>query len=268
MGATLLSFEDELKIRAQLTKIRGYSKATAGGGAIVKSTKGGGGTTRSTTEGGGTTRSTSSGGGSQQTSSSGGGTSTSTQSGGGSSRTTSTKAFNQLTMTSGVPVNAVGSENYGYHQHHVTVGGGFWDHNHSVTVPSHSHNFSTPNHTHTVSTPSHTHDVTIPNHSHSVSIPSHTHEIEIPDHTHAVAHEIVELSSIPNRVTIKVDGNVVPHTSTSGDRINLVDYMSKDSNGKIARGRHEVEILPSGLARIEADLICRVFIQSQLGGNF
>lgn len=43
--------------------------------------------------------------------------------------------------------------------------------------------------------------------------------------------------------------------------------MSKDSNGKITRSRHIVEILPDGLARIEADLILRVFIQSHLGGT-
>src|SRR5699024_9540758 len=169
-----------------------------------------------------------------------------------------------------------------HHTHNVTI----QSHTHTTQIPAHSHEFSTPNHTHSVSIPSHTHDVSIPNHSHNVTIPNHshdvtipdhtheidlpnhTHEIELPDHTHEVKHEIIELSSMPSNVTIKVDGNTVPHTSTSGDRIDLKDYMSKDSSGKITRGRHEVTIHPNGLARIEADLICRVFIQSQLGGKF
>ena len=266
---------------------RAYSQATEGGGAIVKSTKGGGGTTRSTTSGGGTTRSTTSGGGSQQTSSSGGGTSTSTQSGGGSTQTSAAggdhrhKMFN-YTGNSEQPASnyrvyeatpqpdgsGVGSLIMAGYAGNVYTAGSSGNHRHSVSIPAHRHSFSTPNHTHSVNIPAHTHDVTIPAHSHEVTIPEHTHEIELPDHTHEVQHGIYELSEMPSRVTLKVDGNIVPRSVTSGDRINLVDYMRKDSNGRITRGRHEVEILPNGLARIEADLILRVFIQSQLGGVF
>lgn len=265
MGVLLLTEKQHKELTQLNRKFRGYSKATAGGGAIVKSTKGGGGTTRSTTEGGGTTRSTSSGGGSQQTSSSGGGTSRSTSSGGGSSRTTSGKTYGTIFMTTETPV---GGSTGSSHVHSVNIDGTLWSHSHSVSIPAHSHDFSTPNHTHTVSTPSHTHDVTIPAHSHSVTVPSHTHEIELPDHTHDVKHEIVELSTLPSRVTIKVDGNTVPHTAISADRLNIVPYLKRDSSGKITRGRHTIEILPNGLARIEADLIMRVFIQSNIGGNY
>jgi phage minor structural protein len=256
----------ELTFRTK--KFRAYSQATKGGGAVVKSTS----------SGGGTTRSTSSGGNSTQTSSSGGGTSKSTESGGGSSQTSSSAAAHRHRMfsldTAGVPnedlVNYYGAyadaggASYGLAKFYSNMSSIYTHsadgaHSHSVNVPNHSHSFTVPNHTHSVSIPSHTHDVTIP---------SHTHEIEIPDHTHEVEHKIVELNTVPNRVVIKVDGNTVPHTSNSGDRIDLVDYLEKDSSGKVTRGRHEVTITPNGLARIEADLILRVFIKSHLGGTY
>ncbi|MCJ7840498.1 phage tail protein [Lederbergia sp. NSJ-179] len=296
----------ELTFRTK--KFRAYSQATKGGGAlvkstkggggIVKSTKGGGGTTQTTTSGGGTTRSTTSGGGSQQTSSSGGGVAKSTASGGGSSQTSNAAGTHRHRVFGYSKSNGGAPSAGDYEQFHaprnpngtaaglLIIAGAPGDvytesadgsHSHSVSIPAHTHNFEVPSHTHSVNIPAHSHDVTIPDHSHSVTVPdhtheidlpNHTHEIELPDHTHEVEHKIVELDTMPSKVTIKVDGNIVPHTSTSGDRINLVDYMSKDSSGKINRGRHEVQILPNGLARIEADLILRVFIQSQLGGNF
>lgn len=253
----------ELTFRTR--RFRAYSQATKGGGALVKSTGGGGGTVKST----------SSGGGSTATSSSGGGTSTSTQSGGGSSRTSSgggdhhhtlfvdngsssgslahrSLQYNDGSTGSTIQVRKAGNQNIRTY----TASG---DHTHGVSIPAHSHDFSTPNHTH---------NVNIPNHSHEIDLPNHTHQIELPNHTHEVEHKIIELSTLPSSVTIKVDGNTVPHSSTSGNRINLVDYMSKDNSGKVTRGRHEVTITPNGLGRIEADLIFRVFIQSQLGGNF
>ena len=228
-----------------MTRYMLYSKATAGGGAIVKSTSSGGGTVKSTSSGGATTRTTSSGGG----------TSRSTQSGGGGTRTSTVKLFGNIIQLTGAPLEG----DYSKHQHMVDFPNGTFDHSHSVTIPAHSHEFTVPNHTH---------EVSIPNHTHEIEIPSHSHEIQLPDHTHNVKHEIVELDTMPSSVVIKVDGNTVPHTSTSGDRINLIPYMAKDSDGKITRGRHEVEILPNGLARIEADVILRVFIQSQLGGTY
>lgn len=211
-----------------------YSKATVGGGAIVKSTSSGGGITRTTSAGGGTHRSTHSGGGSTQTS----GISTGWPT-------------NLYYFASSGPFTAIfNEENYKNHQHVINFSSDDLEHRHTVNIPVHSHEFS------------------IPNHTHEVTIPNHTHEIELPNHTHNVKHEIVELDTLPTKVTIKVDGNVVPYTDINGDRINLIPYLAKDSDGRILRGRHEVEILPNGLARIEADLILRVFIQSQLGGVY
>lgn len=247
----------ELTFRTK--RFRAYSQATKGGGALVKSTKGGGGTTRSTTSGGERTATSSSGGGVAKSTESGGGSSQTSSSGGGS--VTSSDYYHSGEGLDGTTGTMMGSGDSHYHWLPTQI----LDHRHSVTVPNHTHSVNIPTHTHSFDVPNHTHNVTIPAHSHDVTIPDHTHEIELPDHTHEVEHKIVELGSTPSRVTIKVDGNIVPHTSTSGDRINLVDFMSKDSDGKITRGRHEVEILPNGLARIEADLILRVFIQSQLG---
>lgn len=249
----------ELTFRTR--RFRAYSRATEGGGAIVKSTSSGGGTVKSTSSGGGTTATSSSGGGTSRSTASGGGTSRSTVSGGGASVTSGQKEWGtgdrivtSVNIEGGTPES---------HAHFVSLAP--ISHSHNVSVPAHSHSFTVPAHSHDFSTPNHTHNVNIPNHTHSIEIPNHTHEIELPNHIHDVKHEIVELSTLPSSVTIKVDGNTVPHTSTSGNRINLVDYMSKDSSGRITRGRHEVTITPNGLGRIEADLILRVFIQSQLG---
>lgn len=244
----------ELTFRTK--KFRAYSEATGGGGGIVGTTKSGGGTSATSSSGGGTSTTSGGGGGTSTTSGSGGGTSRSTAGGGATTRTASTGGSHKHELYN-VPGALVTVDMY-------SAG----THSHSVSIPSHTHDFSTPNHSHSISLSNHTHSISIPNHTHKVTIPNHSHEIELPNHTHDVLHKIVELSSTPSSVTIKVDGNTVPHTSTTGDRINLVDYLNKDSNGKISRGRHEVEIFPSGLARIEADLILRVFIQSQLGGNY
>lgn len=271
-----------IELTYRTKRFRAYSQATKGGGAIVKSTGGGGGTVKSTSSGGGTTRSTTSGGGTTATSSNGGGVAKSTASGGGSTATSSAGgAHNHIIMSRAAnqsPTPTAGSWYiddlgqqffiYGPASPHMRSYGISQSHSHSVTIPSHSHSFDIPNHNHTVTVPAHSHNVTIPDHTHEIDLPNHTHEIELPNHTHEVEHKIVEFGSLPSSVVIKVDGNTVPHTALNGDRINLADYMSKDSNGRISRGRHEVTIQPTGLARIEADLICRVFIQSQLGGNF
>lgn len=250
-----------IELTFQTKRFRAYSRATEGGG----------GTTESTTSGGGTTRSTTSGGSSTQTSSSGGGTSTSTNSGGGSSQTSAAggdhrhKMFVYAGNVQGAPARGRFATYNGFVDLDSEVfadlytQGSSGTHSHSVSIPAHSHSFTVNNHTHSITIPAHDHSVTIPAHSHSVTIPNHIHEVK---------HEIVEMSATPSRVTIKVDGNVVPYTSTSAERLNIVEYLAKDSDGKVTRGKHEVEILPNGLARIEADLILRVFIQSSLGGNY
>ncbi|MBO1005774.1 hypothetical protein [Pseudogracilibacillus auburnensis] len=243
-----------------------YSRTTKSGGAVIKSSGAGGGIHKSTSAGGGTTA----------TSSSGGGVAKSTQSGGGSAQTSAAGGNHSHTMflAGGFQDEPPTLSHYRYYAKvggmdtavSIAAAGGptletygaSGNHSHGVAIPAHSHDFDIPNHNHSVTIAPHTHDVELESHFHEINIPAHAHEIQ---------HGIYELDVMPDRVQIKVDGNVVPHTAISGDRIDLTPYMAKDSTGKITRGRHEVEILPNERARIEADLILRVFIQSQLGGT-
>lgn len=270
-----------LELWLRVKKFRAYEKpATGGGGAIVESTESGGGTTRSTSSGGGSTQTSSSGGGSTQTSSAGGGTSKSTESGGGSAQTSSAGGdHTHLMFTVGdflgpvqpyrykgadngqlVELNSSGAD--------LHTAGGSGDHTHSINIPAHTHSFTIPNHTHDITIPNHTHTVTIPAHTHDVDIPPHTHEIKLPNHTHEIIYGIFLLDELPTNVQIRVDGNLVPFEGTSADRLNLIDYIEKDETGRIVRGRHEVELLPNERARIEADLILRLFINSHIGGDY
>ncbi|PEY46802.1 hypothetical protein CN356_31495, partial [Bacillus cereus] len=89
-------------------------------------------------------------------------------------------------------------------------------HTHSVSIPDHSHQISIPNHTH---------EISIPNHTHTVEIKDHMHTITLPDHIHQIEYGIYKLSERPSIVTIKVDGNVVPVTSTSAENVNLEPYL-------------------------------------------
>ncbi|TDT83165.1 phage minor structural protein [Bacillus sp. AG1163] len=279
---------NSLILTYEIEEFRAYSKATKGGGAIVESTSAGGAVVNSTSAGGGVVNSTSSGGGSTQTSSSGGGSTQTSTSGGGGSFTseagggavpsTTQKSFAEMHLMSGVPQNSVGSENWGYHLHEVVIPGDAFSHSHTVNVPSHKHQVNIPAHSHSVTIPAHTHSVQIPDHTHQINIPNHTHEINIPNHTHTISlpdhmhdiqHGIYKLSEKPSRVTVKVDGNIVPVDSTSAQNINLIPYLSKDGGGKIERNKwHTVTITPDKLGRVNANIISRLFIQSRIGGTF
>lgn len=284
-------------------RYRGYTKAVKGGGATVKSTSAGGASTQTSSAGGGSRQTSSAGGGSVQSTASGGGGSTTSGAGGGSYQGGSTNAGGGSTQTSSAngshdhlmfniiqgPPQTVskrtlraggGGELYAETRGDVFRTAGAADnHSHSVNVPNHSHNFSInipahshnvniPSHTHSVNIPSHTHSVNIPSHTHQVKIPAHTHKVTLPNHTHPLEWGIYEAPSSATSVDIVVDGTVVPNHETSQQRLNIVKYLRKTTSGKIARGNHTIKIIPNKLARIEAQVICRVFIQSQLGGQF
>lgn len=138
-------------------------------------------------------------------------------------------------------------------------------HSHRVSIPSHTHDFQTPDHTHKVTVPAHSHDVTIPAHTHEIDIPSHKHDITLPDHTHEIEHGIFKLTRTPSAVTIKVDGKTIPETSTSGDSIDLIPHLALDSERRVQRGWHTVEITPNDLGRINAQLMTQFFMQSRGG---
>ena len=214
----------------ETTKFRAYSKTLKAAGKVVKSTSSGGGSVQSTT-------------------SQAAGQSTQTSSANGSHRH---RVFIDQT-------NFVGPQNfkdgifsaYGYGFFGIkTTGGG------DIYTEQ-----AADNHTHTVTTPSHTHNV-------SITIPNHTHDIDIPEHTHEIQYGIYEDNDAADRVTITVDGNAIPGTDTSKERFNIVEYLSKSNDGTINRGWHEIIMTPNKRARIEAQITMRVFIKSQLGGEF
>ncbi|EOI00670.1 phage minor structural protein [Enterococcus moraviensis ATCC BAA-383] len=252
-------------------RYRGYTKAVKGGGARVQSTSSGGASTQTSSSGGGySSGSTTAGGGGSSQTSSVNGQSTQTSSAGGN--------HNHKTFRYGFDVNdpdQLGLKRRLYWGENETNGVMLWtiqprdittastsgNHSHSVSTPAHSHSVNIPNHSHSFS-------VNIPNHTHNVNIPSHTHQVNLPDHTHPLEWGIYEASDSASKVDIIVDGTTIPLHETSQNRLDLVKYLRKTSTGKIARGNHTIQIKPNKLARIEAQVICRVFIQSQLGGQF
>ena len=146
---------------------------------------------------------------------------------------------------------------------------------HSHGIASHSHGM---NHFHylaslripafNIELPSHTHNVRLEGHNHSVNIPAHTHDVTLPDHTHGIVYGIYEGGRASN-VTINVDGEDIPAAEITSREIDVSGYLSKDDNGKIRRGTwHEIQIVPDGLTRIEANLTAQVFVQSVGGGDY
>ncbi|WP_049091717.1 phage tail protein [Enterococcus faecalis] len=265
-------------------RYRGYTKAVKGGGATVKSTSAGGASTQTSSAGGGSVVSSSAGGGGSTTSGSGGGSyqGESTNTDGGSAQTSSANGSHDHLMFNviqGPPqtLPKITLRAGGGGEIYTEARGGTFrtasaadNHTHTVNVPSHSHRFNIdiPAHSHVVSIPNHTHSISVPSHSHQVRIPAHTHQITLPDHSHPLEWGIYEAPSSATSVDIVVDGTTIPVHDTSQQRLNIVNYLRKTSGGKISRGNHTIKIIPNKLARIEAQVICRVFIQSQLGGQF
>lgn len=130
------------------------------------------------------------------------------------------------------------------------------------------------NHSHTVSTPAHTHNVsiTIPAHTHNISItiPAHTHQVSItiPGHTHDIIYGIFEYDKLPTKLDVYVDGKKIAVDSTNFERFNIIPYLNQTPDESVSRGSHTIEIRPDDLARVQVTLILRVFIRSNLGGEF
>lgn len=118
-----------------------------------------------------------------------------------------------------------------------------------------------PGHVHVM-----THEHTVPGHTHTLE--SHTHEVNMPSHSHGISYGIYEGGKADN-VTIKVDDTEIPAEALENDEMDIVQYLSKDVNGKIRRGTwHTIEIAPDSLARIEANLFVQTFVTSYSGGNY
>lgn len=144
----------------------------------------------------------------------------------------------------------------------------------TLTVPAHGH--SLPAHRHWFQ---HSHaidvSVTVPattlnleGHTHSVRFDPHTHEVSLPSHTHDPVYDIFE-GQTASSVTLQVDGNEVPASAILDGEVDLVPYLSKNSQGKIRRGAwHTVKITPDTATRIVADIYVKTFIRSQGGGDY
>lgn len=209
---------------------RAYSRANKGGGATVQ---------------GGTT---SSGGATVQ-----GGTS---QSGGGSAETSSSNGNHthvMFTVASGPApghtasvLNAgsggvVFAETNGASQ--LVTAGSSGSHSHTVNVPAHTHSFS----------------VNIPNHT-------HTFNFSLPDHTHEIEYGIWTQTTLPATVILNVDGTDISIEGTSSDRLNITQYLKREEDGTVTRGRHDILIkIPNGLARFTGQCTIYGFIGSTDG---
>jgi phage minor structural protein len=203
---------------------------------------------KATLGGGGTSTTSGSGGGTSTTSGAGGGTSTTSGAGGGATLSSSNVDFNGVTLRTGIPIGGDLAP-YEQHEHYVTLMDNQLQHTHSVTVDPHSHTIS------------------LDPHSHTITLEPHVHSITIEPHVHDIDYGIYKDSSVPSSWTVEVDGNAV---SESGDRINIIPYLSKDSEGKVLRGQwHEVTIKPdSGLGRVNANIFGQYFLQSRGGGTY
>lgn len=260
---------NQLILTFETLRFRAYERAIKGGDAVVGSTSAGGGTVSSTSAGGSIVQSTSSGGSSTQTSTSGGG-SVQTSSGGGDHVH---KMFHGGGIVPAEPTT-IGlytafsdpGRNTAASFYAKGTGASLYTHGSSG---DHTHSLSIPNHQHSISIPSHQHSISLPNHQHDIHLDPHSHEITLPNHTHDIEFGIFELYQTPSKVTIEVDGNTLPFDSIRGQDINLIPYLAKDNEGKLQRGRYvEIKITPNSLARINATVTGRLFIQSRSGGTY
>ena len=179
--------------------------------------------------------------------------------GGGSSETSS-----EVELTpKNTSVSDDGGSGAANHNHGLNRGDHFAIVDNNLNIIGMSNGFS-PSGAHTHG--EHSHTVKIPKHYHDIDIPDHNHSITIPGHTHQYQHGIYT-GPTASRLTILVDGNTVGIWQNL-DNVNLVPYLSKNSDGTITRGWHTVEVVPNGLTRVELDMMIQLFANSRGGGQY
>lgn len=127
----------------------------------------------------------------------------------------------------------------------------------------------TPSGGHIHPLPDHVHEVVVygGDHTHNIQIPPHNHAINLPSHIHELLFGIYQ-GQTASSVTIMVDGNVMPNTHP-GEDIDIINYLSVDSSGKVQRNTwHEIEITPGSMTRIAANIFLQIFTQSRGGGDY
>lgn len=131
---------------------------------------------------------------------------------------------------------------------------------------------SSGSHSHTVSSHTHNVSITIPAHTHNVSIniPAHTHQVSITiqGHSHDIIYGIFKYPNLPSKLEIMVDDQKIDIESTDFKEFDLIPYLLKDDSDNVSRTEHTISIRPNDLARIQIHLELRVFIRSNLGGEF
>lgn len=155
---------------------------------------------------------------------SGGGIVSTTASGGGETASSNTKAFIAVNLTSGVPTNSIGTENWGYHLHSTMISGDLFEH------------------------------------SHTVPIKAHIHDIAIAAHVHKAIYGIFE-DAYPKNTKIKV--NDVDIGINLGDGASAFDQYNIDITSKVNIGNNKIEISTEQNGRIEAIIYSQIFIQSK-----
>lgn len=132
---------------------------------------------------------------------------------------------------------------------------------------SHSHSFT---HSHSAVSAVTIPDlmITLEDHTHEITVNSHSHTVTVPSHSHSIEYGIYK-GDTAESCMIKVDGTVAIENASKGTDIDIVPYLSKDSNGKINRNTwHSIEIVPDKITRIEANLFVQTFVTSYEGGNY
>lgn len=150
----------------------------------------------------------------------------------------------------------------GDHTHNISIE----SHTHEVPIPDHSHSFSVSPHSHSVTFAPHSHQVNSEQlrHSHDISIPSHKHKWSLPNHTHDISYGIYK-GPKANRVKIFLDDKHIGDYEGNVSGVNLIEYMSKNANGDVLRGKHKIKIVPDGMTRIECTFLIRLFTNSHGG---
>lgn len=293
---------NEIVFSCDLTNFRAYSKAIKGGGGGDKTTDDGGSDTITSNDGGANTI-TSYDGGEITRASYGGGGGTAVSADGGGRSTTSSNGGNwteTVSVTNVLPSpDAPGVHNHGMSQGDYFATGVYpiisdgvvvdvwvsysrygWsdsgDHYHKITIPSHTHTVNIPDHTHSVYLPTHNHDVYLPNHTHGINIPTHNHSINIPAHHHDFAlpnhtHDIdygIYKGPTATSMDVYLDDTLIGTYDSSISNINLIDYMSKNANGNIMRGKHTIKVVPNNLTRVECIFQIRLFTNMHGGKQY
>ncbi|MGK0554465.1 phage tail spike protein [Macrococcus capreoli] len=257
---------NQMTLTYELSKFRATNRTLKSAGALVDSTASGGGVVNSTSSGGGSVQSSTSGGGGTWTSAAGGAYVSTTSSGGKAVITAKGKPFIDYSSYTETETETADPDDGSKHTHKFNITGSLFLHDHDVELPDHTHGMNIPAHSHNVTIPAHNHSVTVPEHTHQITVPEHTHAINIPGHTHEIEYGIFENPKEASSVEITVDGTKLSTNATSGQNIDLLPYLKKNSDGDIERGRYaEIIIKPNDLARINATVTSRLFIQSRIG---